>query len=101
MEGIKEKMQHVVSSVIINEIKRQIDIAYLSPGAEESAVFDKFIELMERIGNPYQKIIFDTAPTGHTLRLLTLPEILGAWIERLIKKRKQAMDVLKEKNISI
>lgn len=95
IQGIKEKMQNVVSSVIVNEIRRQIDIAYLSPGAEESAIFDKFIELMEKIDNPYRKIVFDTAPTGHTLRLLTLPEVLGAWIERLIKKRKQAMSLMR------
>jgi arsenite-transporting ATPase len=95
MQTIKEKMQNIVSSVIVNEIKRQIDIAYLSPGAEESAIFDKFIELMERINKPYEKIVFDTAPTGHTLRLLTLPEILGAWIERLIEKREQAMSLMR------
>jgi len=95
METIKEKMRNVVSSVIVNEIKRQIDIAYLSPGAEESAIFDKFIELMEKINRPYEKIVFDTAPTGHTLRLLTLPEILGAWIERLIKKREQAISLMR------
>ncbi|HEY83317.1 MAG TPA: ArsA family ATPase [Dehalococcoidia bacterium] len=94
-ETIKEKMRNVVSSVIVDEIKRQIDIAYLSPGAEESAIFDKFIELMEKIDRPYEKIVFDTAPTGHTLRLLTLPEILGAWIERLIKKREQAMSLMR------
>jgi arsenite-transporting ATPase len=95
MQTVKEKMQHVVSSVIVNEIKRQVDIAYLSPGAEESAIFDKFIELMEKIDNLYEKIVFDTAPTGHTLRLLTLPEVLGAWIQRLIKKRKQAMSLMR------
>lgn len=95
MQAIKEKMQHIVSSVIVDEIRRQIDIAYLSPGAEESAIFDKFIELMEKIGKPHEKIVFDTAPTGYTLRLLTLPEVLGAWIKRLIKKRKQAMSLMK------
>jgi arsenite-transporting ATPase len=50
---------------------------------------------MEKIDRPYEKIVFDTAPTGHTLRLLTLPEILGAWIERLIKKREQAMSLMR------
>lgn len=90
---IKEKMRHIVSSVIVNEIKRQLDTAYLSPGAEESAIFDKFIELMERIDKSYEKIVFDTAPTGYTLRLFTLPEIMGVWIERLIRKRRQAMSL--------
>lgn len=95
MKAIQDKMLHIVSAVIVEEIKRQIEIAYMSPGAEEAAIFDKFIELMESIGNPYDVIVFDTAPTGHTLRLITLPEILGIWIEHLIEKRANAMELMK------
>ena len=94
MKGIQEKMLHIVSPVIVDEIKRQIEIAYSSPGAEEAAIFDKFIELMEHLGDPYEAIIFDTAPTGHTLRLLTLPEILGAWLEHLLEKRAKAVELM-------
>lgn len=41
------------------------------PCTEEMASFDKFIDFME--DNSYDIIIFDTAPTGHTIRLLELP----------------------------
>jgi len=42
-----------------------------SPCVEEVAAFDKFIEFMD---DPlYDVVIFDTAPTGHTIRLLELP----------------------------
>jgi arsenite-transporting ATPase len=92
---VKEQMQGVVSSVIIEEIERQIDAAYLSPGSEEAATFDKFVELMDEAGNPYDLIVFDTAPTGHTLRLLTLPEILGAWMDSLIARRSRAVKLLR------
>ncbi|QGU96858.1 hypothetical protein GOM49_12850 [Clostridium bovifaecis] len=34
-------------------------------------------------------MIFDTAPTGHTVRLLSLPELLGAWLDTLIKKERR------------
>ncbi len=95
IKKIKESIKEVVSSVIVEEIKRQINTAYLSPGVEESAIFDKFIELMNKINNPYNKIIFDTAPTGHTLRLLTLPELLETWINRLIEKRLQIINLMK------
>jgi len=95
MELIQKKTLDLVSAAIVDEIKRQIEIAYMSPGAEEAAIFDKFVELMESAGTDYDAIVFDTAPTGHTLRLLTLPEILGVWIDQLIEKRKKAMHLMK------
>ena len=42
-----------------------------SPCTEEMAAFDKFIEYASL--DEWQSVIFDTAPTGHTLRLLELP----------------------------
>lgn len=42
-----------------------------SPCTEEMAAFDKFIEYASQ--DEWDSIIFDTAPTGHTLRLLELP----------------------------
>jgi len=42
-----------------------------SPCTEEMAAFDKFIEYASQ--DEWDSVIFDTAPTGHTLRLLELP----------------------------
>jgi arsenite-transporting ATPase len=42
-----------------------------SPCTEEMAAFDKFIEYASQ--DEWQAVVFDTAPTGHTLRLLELP----------------------------
>lgn len=42
-----------------------------SPCTEEMAVFYRFIEYAS--STDYSNIVFDTAPTGHTLRLLKLP----------------------------
>ncbi len=42
-----------------------------SPCTEEMAAFDRFIDFASQ--DSWQVIVFDTAPTGHTLRLLELP----------------------------
>jgi arsenite-transporting ATPase len=42
----------------------------------EIASFDEFSTLLSEGGGGYDHIVFDTAPTGHTLRLLSLPK---AW----------------------
>lgn len=42
-----------------------------SPCTEEMAAFQKFIEFASR--EDFEVIVYDTAPTGHTLRLLELP----------------------------
>lgn len=42
----------------------------------EIAAFDEFVGLLAGDASGYDHVIFDTAPTGHTLRLLSLPR---AW----------------------
>ncbi len=94
MEGVKANLKNVVSPVIVNEIKKQIDAAAISPGTEEAALFDKMIEIINEKVDEYDQIIFDTAPTGHTIRLISLPQLLGSWLETLIVKRKKALGLM-------
>jgi len=53
------------------------------PGMDEAIAFTKVLELMQR--SEYDVVIFDTAPTGHTLRLLSLPDVLDSMVGKLIK----------------
>jgi arsenite-transporting ATPase len=46
----------------------------------EIATFDRFTDFLSETG--YDLIIFDTAPTGHTLRLMTLPGEWSAYITK-------------------
>jgi arsenite-transporting ATPase len=88
---IKRAMGDQVSPAMVNEIDRQIEMAHQTPGAYEAALFDRFVSVMR--DNEYDRVVFDTSPTGGTLRLLSLPEFLEGWIDRLLYKRKQSIDL--------
>jgi arsenite-transporting ATPase len=47
----------------------------------EIAAFDEFIGLLAGDAEGYDHVIFDTAPTGHTLRLLSLPKAWTGFLE--------------------
>ena len=90
--NIKRAMGDQVSPSIVNELDRQIELAHQTPGAQEAALFDRFIDVM-RSADEYDRVVFDTSPTGGTLRLLSLPEYLGGWIDRLLRKREESIEL--------
>lgn len=47
----------------------------------EIASFDEFASLLADPTRGYDHIVFDTAPTGHTLRLLSLPKAWSGFLE--------------------
>jgi len=86
---VKARLAEVTPPRLLAEVERQIDIARLTPGAEEAAVFDRFTRLMDLVGPEYDRVLFDTAPLGYTLRLLFLPEHMGTWMDALVGRRRK------------
>lgn len=91
IESIRASINKVYSVVIVEEINKQLDAAKVSPGSHEAALFDKMIEIINDTSEDYDYIVFDTAPTGHTVRLLTLPALLESWINSLLAKRRKTL----------
>ena len=72
------------------EVDKHMELARDSPGTHESAVLERIAELVDTGLDDYDLIVFDTAPSGHTARLMALPEIMSAWTEGLLRRRGRA-----------
>jgi len=63
-----------------------------TPCTEEIAAFDQFVSYMA--DTEHDKVVFDTAPTGHTLRELSMPFDWSGYIAGQIESRREMSDVL-------
>jgi arsenite-transporting ATPase len=68
----------------MNAIKEEVKASEMViPGLDEALAFD---ELLRHVEDPtWDVIVFDTAPTGHTLRFLSLPELIESWSDKIIR----------------
>ncbi|KAI3843234.1 hypothetical protein MKW92_010466 [Papaver armeniacum] len=61
------------------------------PGLDEALAISKACYAIRESQeyNMFTRIVFDTAPTGHTLRLLSLPDFLDASIGKILKLKQK------------
>jgi arsenite-transporting ATPase len=62
------------------------------PGSDEAMAFGKILEFIEDAS--YDRVIFDTAPTGHTLKLLELPDLLDSWLGKMLTLRQRLSSMM-------
>ncbi len=62
------------------------------PGSDEAAAIRLLLEYLD---DPrFERVVVDTAPTGHTLRLLELPEMLDSMAGKLLTMREKMSGML-------
>lgn len=64
------------------------------PGIDEATAFGEVLNQIDKFN--YDLIIFDTAPTGHTMRLLKFPQICENGLKKLIELKEKFGGVLKQ-----
>lgn len=57
------------------------------PGTDEAVAMQQLIRYVD--DDRYDRIVVDTAPTGHTLRFLELPELLDSLVGRIMSLKQQ------------
>jgi len=81
LEGMMEGFSSMFGSELLS-----------TPCTEEIAAFDQFVSYFE--DTEHDKVVFDTAPTGHTLRELSMPFDWSGYIANQIKNRRELSEVL-------
>jgi arsenite-transporting ATPase len=61
--------------------------AAMMPGADEAAAMQLLLEYLD--DDRFDRVVVDTAPTGHTLRLLELPEVMDSMVGKLMQLRER------------
>ena len=93
VNDVKRDIERMFSPGVIRQAHRQIDMAAASPGLAEVALLDRMIDLIVEREQLYDLVVFDTAPTGHTLQLLRMPEAMTTWIQALVKHRRALLEI--------
>jgi len=76
LEGMMQSFTSLFGSEVIS-----------TPCAEEMAAFDQFVSFLQ--DTQHDHVVFDTAPTGHTLRELSIPFDWSGYLADQIKNRKE------------
>ncbi|WP_157960367.1 ArsA family ATPase [Marinimicrobium alkaliphilum] len=87
--SVKANIRRFAAPEFLREAERQVELAGQHPGAMESALFEALCQQLDAQAD-WDQLIIDTAPTGHTLHLLTLPESMQAWTQALLAHQLDA-----------
>lgn len=90
LKDVAHTLKRLMPDNLAGEVDKHMDLSRRSPGTHEAAVLERMTELVEMGMQDYDLVVFDTAPSGHTARLMALPEVMTAWTDGLLNRREKS-----------
>lgn len=89
LKAVGHTMRQMMPEHLHGEVTRHLELSAQSPGTHEAAILERIAEIVAG-SEEYDHVIFDTAPSGHTSRLMALPELMAAWTDGLLDRRDKS-----------
>lgn len=91
LKHLEKNLKHMYRYLTVINLEKYFEILRFSPGIEEYATLEAIREILMD-GEKWDVIVFDTPPTGLTLRVLALPKISLIWTDKLIEIRRKILE---------
>ena len=90
LEQVGAALRRLMPEHLAGEVDRHMALSRDAPGMQEAALLERIADTMAQGLDECDLVVFDTAPSGHTARLMALPEMMAAWTEGLLARRDRA-----------
>ncbi|ASJ04785.1 ArsA family ATPase [Thermococcus barossii] len=91
LKHLEKNLKHMYRYLTVINLEKYFEVLSFSPGIEEYATLEAIREILAE-GDEWDVIVFDTPPTGLTLRVLALPRISLIWADKLIEIRRKILE---------
>lgn len=90
LDEVGAALRKLMPAHLAGEVDKHMALSRDAPGMHEAAILERIAETVEQALDDYDLVVFDTAPSGHTARLMALPEMMSAWTQGLLQRQRRS-----------
>ncbi|MDH5835497.1 ArsA family ATPase [Luteimonas kalidii] len=87
---VGDALRKLMPSHLSGEVDRHLALSRDAPGMHEAALLERIAQIVQQGLRSHDLLVFDTAPSGHTARLMALPDMMAAWTDGLLRRQARS-----------